>query len=792
MAEDTEIRPFRRLETRRAKRRRAERTGAAVSIGATLAYAGAAFLLGRATVFGELHPFWPAFYAALLAVRPEVGWAAALATAAGLASVVRGQAFLAALLGLLFLRLTLGRLTRKVKGTPGVAVAGVGAASIIVPKGLLLALGQDGLDQVLALICEALLAVPLALAFLLVLGNKARQEMAVPLGEEVACWLVFLLGMLLGLHGLKLAGISLLDIGAGLLVLLASLTGGAGGGTVAGVAVGLVPTLTSLAPPSWIALYAVSGLLGGMLASFRRAGVALGFLLGVLLLSVYFFNRAAIVGNIEAALLAVALFFLMPEGVVRYVDWLPLAGERTEEYWQRRLRRMEDRIREQLRQLAAIFHDLGESFRQLCHRGSTNDQVAPPWNELVPRICPGCPAHELCWQKEAQATVHGLGALLPQLQEKGRIEVGDLPGEIRRKCVRPRELVAGVNRAWEDYRRFTTWQERLDETRELVAEQLLQVAGLMGELEKRLNLRGEGDRALAQQVVQALRREGVAVQEVEALVQPDGQVEVRLQLPRCENRFLCRQLLGPLLCRVAGQQMAVDDSRCPWRVGGKECQLRLLPTGILRLEIGLAQAAKDGSAFCGDAWAAAALPGGYYFFGLSDGMGSGPKAAQESEAAMSLLTRLLTLGFMPEMAVRTVNSLLLRPGEQERYATMDLVFINLYSGEGRLIKVGAAPSFLKRGEHVWVLDGGSPPAGILREVELSVTTKWFEPGDLLLLVTDGTLVRGESWLLQALGELKHTEPQAVADLLLHQARALAGSCLRDDMSVFAARVEKVG
>lgn len=790
MAEGIEVHPYRRLRSRRVKRRRSQST-AATPASVTLFYLGAGLLLGRAGVFDGLHPFGPAFYAALLATRPQA-WPVGLAIAAGLATVSRGPKLAAGLAGLLFIGLALGRLARQEKGVAGLAVAGFTAVSVLAPRGVVLALQEAGLDQALALASEALLAALLSVAFTVVLGNRARQETGTPAGEEVACWLVFSLGLLVGLEGVKPAGLSLLDVGAGFLVLLASLTGGAGAGTVAGVAVGLVPTLTALEAPSWIALYAVSGLLGGLLASFRRAGVVLGFLLGVLLLSVYFFNRAAIVANLEAALVATAIFVILPESLLRHVDWLPLAGERTEDYWQRRLRRAQEVIREQLRQLATMFRELGESFRQVHERGGQEYQVAARWSELVPKVCAGCPAQELCLQREGQATVHALTSLLTVLREKDKVEADDLPQEVRGKCIRPRELAAGLNRAWEAYRRFSAWQEQLRQTRDLVAEQLVQVAGLMGELEKRLTLQGEGNRALAADVAQALRREGVPVQEVEALAQRDGRVEVRLQMPKCENRALCRQHLRDFVGKIVGQQVAVDDSRCPWRVGGKECQVRFLPGGILRLGTGLAQAAKDGCAFCGDAWAATALPGGYYFLGLSDGMGSGRRAAQDSEAAMSLVTRLLTLGFTPEIAVRTVNSLLLQPGDQERFATMDLVFVNLYTGEGRLVKVGAAPSFLKRGEQVWVLNGGSPPAGILRELELSVTTKWLEPGDLLLLVTDGVLVRGEEWLVQALAELEHTEPQAVADLLLHQARALAGDCLRDDMSILAARVERAG
>jgi stage II sporulation protein E len=696
------------------------------------------------------------------------------------------------LVGLALVYFAFARLTRSDKRIGGPGLAGLVAASVLVPKGVVLALRQAPLEDVLALGSEAVLAALLSLAFATVLGSRARREIGAPVGEEVACWLVFLIGLLVSLNGIELAGISLVKVGAGLLVLLASLTGGAGGGAVAGVAVGLVPFLVAFEPPSWIALYSVSGLLGGLLASFRRAGVVMGFLLGVLVMSVYYFSRSAVVDSLEAALVAAAIFFLLPEPVVDQLGWLPLAVERTEEYWERRLRRAQEIIRGQLRQLAAVFRDLGESFRQVNRRSERDVVVLPQWSELAAKVCSSCPVQELCLRKEGQTTANALVALYAVLQDKGQVDSEDLPPEIRGKCIRPRELVAGLNRTWDMYRRYRFWQEQLDQTRELVSEQLRQVAGIIAELEKKLVFQGEKNWALSLAVTQALHRERVTVQEAEVIVRRDGRAEVYVEMPKCETRAVCQSRLRELVSRIVGQPLQAEDRRCPWEIGGTTCQVRFLPVGMLRLGTGLAQAAKDGCAFCGDSWAAMPLPGGYYFLGLSDGMGSGRKAAQESQAAIAMVSRLLSLGFTPEIAVATVNSLLLPPGGQDRFATMDLAFINLFTGEGKLVKVGAAPSFVKRGDQVWVLDGGSPPAGILREVKVSVTTRWFEAGDILVLVTDGMLVRGEEWLLQALREIKHTEPQAIADLVLHQALALAGNCLRDDISVLVARVEKAG
>ncbi|MGB9919677.1 MAG: SpoIIE family protein phosphatase [Moorellales bacterium] len=792
MAEGVEVHPYRRLGAKPQPKRSRARVTELVPGMAVAFWCGVAFLLGRATVFGELHPFAPAFYAALMAARPT-HWALGLILAAGLATSLRGLDWLGAVAGLAAIGLALGKLGRNQKGVSAVSTASLAIVGVLVPKGLLLTLRPAVLDQVIALGTEALLAGLLSLAFGVVFSSRLRREVGAPIGEEVACWLLFLLGLLVGLDGLKPLGVPVVKVGAGILVLLAALTGGAGGGTVAGVAVGAVPFLTALEPPAWISLYAVSGLLAGVLASFRRAGTVLGFLSGILVMSVYFFERSAIVETLEASLAAAAVFCLLPDSLVGQVNWLPLAGERAEDYWRRRLRRSQELIRDQLRQLAVVFKDLGESFRQTLKRGERDEAGAgvPSWASLVSKVCSSCPAQELCLQKEGATIQPALLELLPVLRDKQRVELEDLPVLLRGKCIRPRELVAGVNRTWETYCRYLSWQRHLEQTRELVSQQLFQVAGLIGELEKRVALPGETDRRLALTVGQALRREGLPVEDTEVLVQRDGRMEIRLALPRCESRGLCRQRLRDLLARTLEQRLAVDDSRCPWVVGGKSCQVRFLPAGSLKIGTGLAQAARDGCAFCGDAWAAVALPSGYYFLGLSDGMGSGPRAAVESGRAMSLVTRLLSLGFSPEIAVHTVNSLLLQPGETEKFATMDLAFVNLYTGEGRLVKVGAAPSFLKRGEQVWVLEGGTPPAGILPELNLSVVTRWLEPGDLLVLVTDGVLMRGEEWLYQALAEIRITEPQAVADLLLHQAVALAGNRLRDDMSILAARVERV-
>ena len=98
---------------------------------------------------------------------------------------------------------------------------------------------------------------------------------------------------------------------------------------------------------------------------------------------------------------------------------------------------------------------------------------------------------------------------------------------------------------------------------------------------------------------------------------------------------------------------------------------------------------------------------------LSDGMGNGPRAAAESKATIVLLERLLEAGFKKEVVLRSVNSLLqLRTGD-ETFATVDMALIDLVEGEVELLKIGAAPSMIKREKEVFRIGAPSLPLGIL-------------------------------------------------------------------------------
>ncbi len=220
--------------------------------------------------------------------------------------------------------------------------------------------------------------------------------------------------------------------------------------------------------------------------------------------------------------------------------------------------------------------------------------------------------------------------------------------------------------------------------------------------------------------------------------------------------------------------------------------LRERPAGRFRVTTGLAYAAKE--KVCGDTAAVLPLPGGRVALVLSDGMGTGSRAAGDSAATVRFLERLLTAGFAVDVAVKTVNSLLLLKLPEESFTTVDMAVVDTAAGEAEFLKVGAAPSFVKRVREVATVKSASLPVGIMQQVEIEPVKWLLAAGDIIVLVSDGVVevpgrgLEREAWLANFLRRLPEGDPQELAERVLAQAMELAGPGRRDDMTVLVARV----
>jgi len=277
-----------------------------------------------------------------------------------------------------------------------------------------------------------------------------------------------------------------------------------------------------------------------------------------------------------------------------------------------------------------------------------------------------------------------------------------------------------------------------------------------------------------------------------------GQEQVRVAYAlrmggRMEVMLLKPEAVAPLtLEKLVASACGVPMRACV-REGmlGTQAVFEQMPA--LSLEIGAALRSRSGEEVTGDSYVSRALPGGRHLLALSDGMGSGVSAMQESRAALTLMVESLRAGYTRAQALSVVNALMLMCTGREMYATMDLCVCDLHTGEAAFDKLGACASYIVREGEVRAIGADTLPVGVLPDVESSSLRMTLRAGDVVVLLTDGVAGAypgGEEALREAIAKLHWLHPQAVGEHLI--AQCLAEGEAMDDMAVLCARVERTG
>lgn len=198
----------------------------------------------------------------------------------------------------------------------------------------------------------------------------------------------------------------------------------------------------------------------------------------------------------------------------------------------------------------------------------------------------------------------------------------------------------------------------------------------------------------------------------------------------------------------------------------------------------------SGQVSSGDNYAILNSNHGQVVLALSDGMGKGVQASQESQMIIELVEQFLEAGFTAATAVQMIHSSMVLQKGMCHSSTLDLCEINLYHGKCRILKAGAAATFIRRDTGVEQISSQSLPLGILAETDVEAKQIRLQDGDMIFMVSDGVLDalpprEGERMMKYFIEELTTDNPAQSAQILLDQVTEFCGDGIPDDMTILA-------
>ncbi|MBO5790022.1 MAG: SpoIIE family protein phosphatase, partial [Clostridia bacterium] len=231
-------------------------------------------------------------------------------------------------------------------------------------------------------------------------------------------------------------------------------------------------------------------------------------------------------------------------------------------------------------------------------------------------------------------------------------------------------------------------------------------------------------------------------------------------------------LTDPILCRMGDEEV-----------------LTFASAKTLSVQNAVACRSADGEVVCGDSVRFFESEDDRFYATLSDGMGSGERAAALSALCTAFFEKTLSAGITKNQAAKLFHSLL-RAGESERSTTLDLFELDLLSGDAVFLKAGAAPSFVVRDGQLFRIRSKTIPMGLTKEPDTEKIRFSIEEGDLVVLLSDGICQTPEDapWL-QALLSADVSEKELSALCAKILSAAAENAPRSDDMTVAILRVQ---
>ncbi|MDO4607641.1 MAG: SpoIIE family protein phosphatase [Clostridia bacterium] len=614
-------------------------------------------------------------------------------------------------------------------------------------------------------------------AFTAVLHKKAGFSV-----EELACMLGSATIIIIGISKFYILGISVGRTFAVFLILIATKYGGTSVGSICGIAMTFASAVTRSFEGGF-GIYAVLGLAAGVFGSLSKYAQALSAIAsGIIGLAFMEFKVGS--GVFLTEIFIAALFFiLIPRsfgiGVSKIFYRQPLL---------RRDSALGRALNMRLNLASNALLDVSSTVAQVSEElGKIN---APDFKNVISHIeqdaCAGCKLRMHCWESKNASTIESIMCMINIIKGADTSQNEQALSEFRGMCLRVKKMEDTVKNRYSQYASLIAAENRIEEVRQVVSEQFEGISNMLSELAMDFYNEEQFDLHAAEAVTQALNDLGIHTLEATAKIDKFGRMSIESKIKLNDDLILNRLQIMKMLSLACERDFDVPNISKT----GDTAIITVNEHAKLRVDMGIEQSCAVAGSICGDSYKFFNDGKGHFVMVLSDGMGTGGRAAVDGAMASGLMSRLIKAGFGYNCSLKILNSSMLFKSSDESLATMDIASIDLFTGNTELYKAGAAPTLVRRSGRSGRAESHSLPIGILNDVSFDRAGIKLRQGDILLLISDGVTFDGTEWIRNELEQWRDGSAQDLAEHICGCARRRCIIGRPDDITVMAAIIEK--
>lgn len=616
---------------------------------------------------------------------------------------------------------------------------------------------------------------------------------------------------------LEILGLGIGNIISILLILILGWKNGILIGTTSGVTVGVVLGIITESNPIMIAVFAISGMLAGVLSKFGKLGVIIGFVAGNLLLTYVYNGQVVELICFKEILVASLALILVPNKIEINISDLFGKNEILPEGARYRLGESKETI-DKLNNVSDVIKQMSDTYKEVA--GATLDEKENLENnreifleELQEKIreIPNNILHDDLVDEDESIVYDIFECLL----EKDRIKREDLLEifknhnnyvvgfdnyETSLKIEKDiRQVVEIINESFKVSKLNFIMATKIGENSKNISMQLDGVSKAIETIANDIEEEKEKFTKEKNEILMLCKQRQIELLDLKIEQENSGRYIIKAYLNTCSDTKIIEcptKKIEQILSDVFNEEIIIKKEKCGIKQEQKICYQTYISKDKYGIQIGIAKANKDGENVSGDSSLQISLEDGKYLIAISDGMGSGPNARKSSQIAIKMLGRLLSNGFDKETSIELINNTISSNIKAETFATLDIMVLDLYSGNIEYIKNGACPTFIKNNKNVDIIKNIALPAGILNDIDLVIYDRDIENNDIIVMCSDGIIEANseyknkELWVKDLLEQMETTNAQKIADIILKESIDNNYGKAKDDMTIIVTKILK--
>ncbi|HFE9701805.1 TPA: stage II sporulation protein E [Clostridium perfringens] len=609
--------------------------------------------------------------------------------------------------------------------------------------------------------------------------------------DEIVSIELFICLLIVGIGTISINDISFRNIAAILFIIALAFISDTNMGAGAGITMGIILGFATGNLMESIAIYGACGLVAGIFRESGKLFTALSFNIIFIIVTLYsgVFNSISFI----EALVGTGIFLLIPKKIYNKISLEINKDKKVGHFSEVRFAEIKDELTERLKDFTEVLSIMGKSLNNLV--GNDKLAIKNKGNALVEnlsdRTCSDCDMRYMCWKRELHQTYNAFSDLIRNYENNS----GAFPHELEKKCIKKYALVKNLEDIMNIYMVNETLKSRLGEGRKILSNHInnmsVTISEIVDEFGNELHLCTDVEKSIKK----SLLKYGINFGSLICYNDKNGRIKIKMQMENCMGSQTCIKTVLPIISETIGKNMSIGSEGCNINSKNNMCEIVIEEAPKYHINSHVAVATKEGEKFTGDSYSYGRTKDGNYITVISDGMGSGPEAGLESKVSVEIIEKFMEVGFDEKIAIDAVNAIMsIKFSEDEKFSTLDMNKIDLYTGNAKFMKVGAIESFIKRGNKVEVINSNTLPFGVLEEPDVDTVEKQVSNGDVIVSISDGILdVKNDgsfdtTWLIEFLKSTKYRQPKDLSIAILEKAKELSGGKAKDDMTVVVSKV----